>query len=122
MNCTPLPYLISGRGTWLQIAHSTYVDQFRFYHTASHYLRHELCYHIRLVEIALGRPRNLKIYSRRFTSTLRLLSMVTRTLYNLSILCPIIQYIHHCHSESNYSPIKSSRSPDIYKIDLCQVV
>ena len=46
------------------------MHQFRFYRTTSHYLCHGMCYHSRLVEIALGFSRNLMIYSRRFTPTL----------------------------------------------------
>jgi hypothetical protein len=46
-----------------------FVHQFRFYHTTSHYLCHEWCYHIRLVKIALGCSRNLMIYSSRLITT-----------------------------------------------------
>lgn len=46
-----------------------FVHQSRFYHTTSHYLCHKLCYRVCLVEIALGCPRNLMIYSKRFTPT-----------------------------------------------------
>jgi hypothetical protein len=59
-------------GTWLRITHYTFIYQSWFYHTTSHYLCHKLCYHVCLVKIALGCSRNLKVYSRRFTSTKRL--------------------------------------------------
>ena len=35
----------------------------RFYHTTSHYLCHQLCYHVSLVEIIKNFSRNLKISS-----------------------------------------------------------
>lgn len=81
MNCTPKAIPI---GAWLQITHIIYVYQSWFYYTASHYLRPKLYYYTWLVKIALGLSRNLKVYSRRFTSTKRLY-------INLSILCLIIQ-------------------------------
>ena len=62
--------------------------QFRFYHTTSHYLCHEICYHFRLVEIALRLSRNLMVYSKRFTFTHRLsylLKQPYRTMSDYSI-------------------------------------
>ena len=84
-----------------------YMYQSRFYHTTSHYLCHKICYHFRLVEIALGYSRNLMIYSRRFTSTVRLL-LPYRTMsdYSISISSP---------SENKNSLIESSRPPNVRK-------
>ena len=70
MNCTPfsitllLLKLMLGCGLPISLRYSS-----RFYHTTSHYLCHQLCYHADLVERTLGCSRNLMVYSRRFTPT-----------------------------------------------------
>ena len=61
-----------------------------FYHTTSHYLCHKLCYHTYLVEISLGLPRNLRVYSRRFTPT-SAVYVDYSSLHNLIVKCLIVQ-------------------------------
>jgi hypothetical protein len=67
--------------------------QFRFYHTTSHYLCHEMCYHSRLVEIALGCLRNLMILSRRFTPTDWPGKVLTPSIYRPAILVRIVFHL-----------------------------
>lgn len=50
-----------GIGGWLRIIHFRYSILSRFYHTASHYLRHLLYSYIGLVAQSLGLSRNLRI-------------------------------------------------------------
>ena len=64
---------------------------FRFYHTTSHYLCHKMCYHSCLVEISLGLPRNLRVYSRRFTPT-SAVYVDYSSLHNLIVKCLIVQH------------------------------
>ena len=65
--------------------------KFRFYLTTSHYLCHKLCYHTYLVEISLGLPRNLRVYSRRFTPT-SAVYVDYSSLHNLIVKCLIVQH------------------------------
>ena len=105
MNCIPSLARYLAADNSFAFAHL-----FRFYHTTSHYLCHETCYHFRLVEIALRMSPTIWRFIAEGLLPPRLLHISYSHLYNLSVLCPTTFDPYH-HFESKYPLIKSSQSP-----------
>ena len=98
--CELHPYLkfIWDLRTWLRIIHFLiFISHlYRFYHTLGHYPGHQLCFHIDLVDRALGSPRNLTMLLRNTLATCKSFLTAFCPLYK-----PPLWYLF-----TNYSDVK----------------